>query len=100
MIPCFTKFFENLKKAGEAGREYARNLDAQFEGKLSLSIKESEARLKVADLKVKQVQAKTKAELKVLAKRKLQKMANNPQQLRGIFFAVVLQNYCTKLYHM
>jgi len=31
-------------------------------------------------------QAKTKAELKVLAKRKLQKMANNPQQLRGIFF--------------
>ena len=31
-------------------------------------------------------QAKTKAELKVLAKRKLKKMANNPQQLRGIFF--------------
>jgi len=43
-------------------------------------------------------QAKTKAELKVLAKRKLKKMANNPQQLRGIFFAVVLQNFCTKLY--
>jgi len=31
-------------------------------------------------------QAKTKAALKRLAKRKLQKMANNPQQLRGIFF--------------
>jgi len=31
-------------------------------------------------------QAKTKAELKVLAKRKLQKMAENPHQLRGIFF--------------
>jgi transposase len=31
-------------------------------------------------------QAKTKAELKVLAKRKLKKMASNPQQLRGIFF--------------
>jgi transposase len=31
-------------------------------------------------------QAKTKAELKALAKRKLQKMANNPHQLHGIFF--------------
>ena len=31
-------------------------------------------------------QAKTKAELKVLAKRKLKKMASNPEQLRGIFF--------------
>ena len=31
-------------------------------------------------------QAKTKAELKALARRKLKKMANNPKQLRGIFF--------------
>jgi transposase len=31
-------------------------------------------------------QAKTKAELKVLTRRKLKKMAANPQQLRGIFF--------------
>ena len=31
-------------------------------------------------------QAKTKTELKVLARRKLRKMANNPPQLRGIFF--------------
>jgi transposase len=31
-------------------------------------------------------QAKTKAELKALAKRKLKKMANTPQQMRGIFF--------------
>ena len=31
-------------------------------------------------------QAKTKAELKVLAKRKLKKMAGNSHQLRGIFF--------------
>jgi transposase len=30
--------------------------------------------------------AKTKTELKALAMRKLQKMANNPRQLRGIFF--------------
>ena len=35
-------------------------------------------------------QAKTKAELKALARRKLKKMANNPKQLRGIFFDVVL----------
>ena len=31
-------------------------------------------------------QAKSKAELKTLAKRKLKKMANTPQQMRGIFF--------------
>lgn len=30
--------------------------------------------------------AKTKTELKALARRKLQKMANNPRQVRGIFF--------------
>jgi transposase len=31
-------------------------------------------------------QARSKAELKALAKRKLKKMANTPQQMRGIFF--------------
>jgi len=34
-------------------------------------------------------QAKTKPELKALANRKLEKMAGNPQQLRGIFFETV-----------
>jgi len=58
----FTNFIDNLKKAGEAGRAYARELDNQFEGGLSLTIKEAESRLKVAELKVKQVQAKTKDE--------------------------------------
>jgi len=58
----FSNFIQNMKDAGQAGRDYAKAIDEQFEGGLSLTIKEAESRLKIAELKTKQARAKTKSE--------------------------------------